>query len=65
MAARRKPEDQKTVATIPVRVTKALKEDVDEMAEATAVPTSERVRDFLQVETEKFKKSRKSKRATA
>jgi predicted DNA-binding protein len=56
MPARKKPEEKKTNATIPVRVTASLKKDIDEMAEATGIPTSERVREHLEHDVADWKK---------
>lgn len=56
-----KPDDQKaTGATIPVRVPAPLKKDIDEMAASTGVPTSQRVRLFLEAEVRKWKQRPKS-----
>jgi predicted transcriptional regulator len=48
MANRRKPDNLKASAVIPVRVTPALKKALDELAEETGVSTSERARTCLE-----------------
>jgi predicted HicB family RNase H-like nuclease len=56
MPARKKPEETKFTAAIPLRVTPELKRDLDEMAEATGVSTSERARHCLQETVKKWRK---------
>lgn len=57
MPNRTKPAAEKQTKPIVVNVTPPLKADVDAMAVATGVDTSKRVRDFLQAEVEKWKRS--------
>jgi hypothetical protein len=52
---RPKRTEQMYSAVIIIRVAPPLKADVDRMSEATDIPTSQRVRAFLQREVEKWK----------
>lgn len=56
MAAIKKPEEAKQAATIPLRVTSAMKADLGEMARDTGVSTSERARQALEDVLKKWKK---------
>ncbi len=58
MAAIKKPEEAKQTATIPLRVTNAMKTELGEMARDTGVSTSERARQALEDVLKKWKKAK-------
>lgn len=58
MPARKKPHHLKITATIPVRVSPALKADADAMAEETGISTSDRVRACLEKAVAEWKRTR-------
>ena len=55
MANRKKADDDKATAVILIRVTPGFKAEVEAMAQATRVPTSERARAGLEETVRKWK----------
>lgn len=54
MANRKKPDNLKATAVIPIRVTPDLKKALDALAQETGVSTSERARKCLQETLERL-----------
>ena len=57
MPARKKPEHMRETEVVQVRVTPALKAEIDAMANATGVPTSQRVRTHLEADVKRWRSS--------